>query len=102
MHWYADDLLGQRMHPGVEQQVDDRYRRPERVARAHIGASRIAVYEAIVSSGAPVSPVRVAPQVGLSVGAVAHHFRALHRLGLIALDSTRQRRGATEHRYRLA
>jgi DNA-binding transcriptional ArsR family regulator len=47
------------------------------------------------------SPVRLAAQLGEDVNVVAYHVKRLEEFGLIELESTRKRRGATEHIYRL-
>jgi hypothetical protein len=49
-----------------------------------------------------LSPVGAARELDQSVGAIAYHFRQLHKLGFIEISSTIPRRGATEHVYRLA
>jgi DNA-binding transcriptional ArsR family regulator len=50
----------------------------------------------------PASPVQIAHRVELPLGRVAHHVRVLRDLGMIQLEATYQRRGATEHVYRAA
>ena len=45
------------------------------------------------------SPVVLAERLDQSLGVVAYHVRTLHKLGLVELVGTRQRRGATEHYY---
>ena len=47
------------------------------------------------------SPVGAARELGQPVGTVAYHFRQLHKLGFIEICDEIQRRGATEHVYRL-
>jgi DNA-binding transcriptional ArsR family regulator len=50
-----------------------------------------------------LSPVAAFGKIdGASLGTLAYHFRHLRELGLIELSQTVQRRGAVEHRYRLA
>jgi DNA-binding transcriptional ArsR family regulator len=48
-----------------------------------------------------LSPIAVSREIGQSVGTIAYHFRQLHKLGYIEVCDERQRRGATEHVYRL-
>lgn len=48
-----------------------------------------------------LSPVGAARELEQSVGAIAYHFRQLHKLGFIEICDTIPRRGATEHVYRL-
>jgi predicted transcriptional regulator len=48
-----------------------------------------------------LSPVAAARELDQSVGAIAYHFRQLHKLGFIEICDTIPRRGATEHVYRL-
>lgn len=47
------------------------------------------------------SPVELADRLGESLGTVAYHVRTLLNLGLLELVTTRQRRGAVEHVYRV-
>jgi DNA-binding transcriptional ArsR family regulator len=48
-----------------------------------------------------LSPIAVSRETGQSVGTIAYHFRQLHKLGYIEVCDELQRRGATEHVYRL-
>jgi hypothetical protein len=50
---------------------------------------------------ASLSPVAAARELGQPVGTIAYHFRQLHKLGFIEICDEIQRRGATEHVYRL-
>jgi DNA-binding transcriptional ArsR family regulator len=47
------------------------------------------------------SPVVLAKKLDAPLGVVAYHVRTLWNLGLLDLAGTRQRRGATEHTYRV-
>jgi predicted transcriptional regulator len=49
-----------------------------------------------------LSPIAVSRELGQPVGTIAYHFRQLHKLGYIEVHDERQRRGATEHVYRLS
>lgn len=51
----------------------------------------------------PASPVTLAAQLGEGLSLTAYHVAFLRDLDppLVELESTRQRRGATEHTYRL-
>lgn len=55
----------------------------------------------LMRNNGTLSPVVAARELGLSVGALAYHFRQLHRLGFIEICDEIPRRGATEHVYRL-
>lgn len=46
------------------------------------------------------SPKAIAIELGLPLGAVAHHIKQLEDLGLIELVGAEPRRGATEHFYK--
>jgi hypothetical protein len=48
-----------------------------------------------------LSPIAVSREIGQPVGTIAYHFRQLHKLGYIEVCDELQRRGATEHVYRL-
>ena len=48
-----------------------------------------------------LSPVAAARELDQTVGTTAYHFRQLHKLGYIEVCAEVQRRGATEHVYRL-
>ena len=48
-----------------------------------------------------LSPIAVSREIGQPVGTIAYHFRQLHKLGYIEVHDELQRRGATEHVYRL-
>jgi predicted ArsR family transcriptional regulator len=47
------------------------------------------------------SPKQVAERLGQDIRSVAYHVRVLQRLGCLELVETRQRRGATEHFYKV-
>lgn len=46
------------------------------------------------------SPSEIAVELSAPLGNVSYHVRVLERAGLLKLERTRQRRGATEHYYR--
>lgn len=56
----------------------------------------------IVRRDGRASPSDVGRELGLTSSAMAYHFGVLVRAGAIELCDTAQRRGATEHYYRLA
>lgn len=56
----------------------------------------------LMRSNGTLSPVVAARELGQSVGALAYHFRQLHKLGFIEICAEIPRRGATEHVYRLS
>jgi helix-turn-helix protein len=55
----------------------------------------------LMRSNGTLSPVVAARELGQSVGALAYHFRQLHKLGFIEICDEIPRRGATEHVYQL-
>lgn len=61
---------------------------------------RIKLINTIYNEG-PISPVQIAPMIDENLGTTAFHVRVLLEAGLIVEESTRQRRGATEHFYAL-
>lgn len=56
----------------------------------------------VVNDRGEASPNQIAAVVGSTLGAVSYHVRILHDEGWLELVRTAQRRGATEHFYRLA
>jgi DNA-binding transcriptional ArsR family regulator len=71
----------------------------QRVAKALSHATRAKVLDLMAEGQA--SPKEVAERLGEDLRSVAYHVRVLHRLGCIELVETRQRRGATEHFYKV-
>jgi DNA-binding transcriptional ArsR family regulator len=71
----------------------------QRVAKALSHSMRAQILNLIAEE--KTSPRRVAERLGEDVRSVAYHVRVLHRLGCLELVETRQRRGATEHFYKL-
>jgi hypothetical protein len=55
----------------------------------------------LMRANGTLSPVVAARELGQSVGALAYHFRQLHKLGFIEICDEIPRRGATEHVYQL-
>lgn len=55
-----------------------------------------------VLQGRVASPSEIAVELSAPLGNVSYHVRVLERAGLLKLERTRQRRGATEHYYRAA
>jgi DNA-binding transcriptional ArsR family regulator len=55
---------------------------------------------ALIAEGA-ASPKQVADRLGQDIRSVAYHVRVLQRLGCVELVETKQRRGATEHFYKV-
>jgi len=55
----------------------------------------------LMRTNGTLSPVVAARELGQSVGALAYHFRQLHKLGFIEICDEIPRRGATEHVYKL-
>lgn len=71
----------------------------ERVARAHLNATRLLVLDGIASAGQPVSAAVLSRALGRPTNEVAYHVSALAQKGLIELHSSRQGRGARETFY---
>jgi DNA-binding transcriptional ArsR family regulator len=69
-------------------------------ARAHSHPTRRAILKFLRAHGS-ASPSRTARHLDAENGAVAYHFRALERLGMIELADKVHHRGAVEHIYRL-
>lgn len=72
----------------------------QQVARALSHSLRAQVLDLITEGKA--SPKQVAERLGQDLRSVAYHVRVLHRLGCLELVETRQRRGATEHFYKVS
>jgi DNA-binding transcriptional ArsR family regulator len=73
----------------------------ERVARAQIHPTRLAVLEAIYEARGPISAAMIAREHPETLGVVAHHVRQLRKAGLVEQVGQRQRRGAIEHLYKV-
>jgi predicted ArsR family transcriptional regulator len=71
----------------------------QRLAKALSHAMRARVL-ALIAEGKS-SPKQVAERLGQDVRGVAYHVRVLQRLGCVELVETKQRRGATEHFYKV-
>jgi DNA-binding transcriptional ArsR family regulator len=71
----------------------------QRLAKALSHSTRARVL-ALIAEG-KASPKQVAERLGEDIRSVAYHVRVLQRLGCLELVETRQRRGATEHFYKL-
>jgi excisionase family DNA binding protein len=69
-------------------------------ARAHSHPTRRAILKFLRAHGS-ASPSRTARHLDAENGAIAYHFRALQRLGMIELADKVRHRGAVEHIYRL-
>jgi DNA-binding transcriptional ArsR family regulator len=70
---------------------------PHNAAKALAHPLRAAILERLYDREA--SSVELAGEMGETLGNVAHHVRALHKLGAVALVRERQKRGAVEHFY---
>lgn len=79
-------------------------KRPEpidpRLVNALAHPLRVQILEILTERVA--SPNALANELGIALGDVAYHTRALDRFGCLDLVSTAQRRGATEHFYKAA
>ena len=71
----------------------------QRLAKALSSSLRVRAL-ALISEGV-ASPKAISDRLGLDVRTVAYHVRVLRELGCIELIETEQRRGATEHIYRV-
>lgn len=71
-----------------------------RVAKTTLHPTQVEILEAMAACDR-LSPVQFCSN-GEAVSRVAYHFRALRKLGLLEPAGSKQRRGATEHYYRLA
>jgi DNA-binding transcriptional ArsR family regulator len=71
----------------------------QRLAKALSHSMRARVL-ALIAEG-KASPRQVAERLGEDVRSVAYHVRVLKGLGCLELVETRQRRGATEHFYKV-
>jgi len=71
----------------------------QRLAKALSHATRARAL-AVIAEG-KTSPKQVAERIGEDLRSVAYHVRVLHKLGCVEMVDTRQRRGATEHFYRI-
>lgn len=70
-----------------------------RVAKA-LSSSLRAKTLILIAEGV-ASPKEIAEALGLDVRTVAYHVRVLRELDCVELVETQQRRGATEHIYRV-
>jgi len=71
----------------------------QQVAKALSHPMRAQILTVIAEGKA--SPKQVAERLGQDIRSVAYHVRVLQRLGCLELVETRQRRGATEHFYKV-
>lgn len=71
----------------------------QRLAKALSHEMRAQVL-ALIAEG-KASPKQIAERLGEDIRSVAYHVRVLQRLGCIELVETKQRRGATEHFYKV-
>ena len=71
-----------------------------RVAATTLHPTQVEILEALAARDR-LSPVQFCSN-GKDISRVAYHFRALKRAGLLEAAGSTQRRGATEHYYRLA
>ena len=71
-----------------------------RVAKTILHPTQVEILEALAACDR-LSPVEFCSN-GQEIGRVAYHFRALRKVGLLERAGSKQRRGATEHYYRLS
>jgi DNA-binding transcriptional ArsR family regulator len=72
----------------------------QRLVRALAHPLRVRILE--VLSDRVASPNALSKELGVDLGDVAYHTRALNRCGCLELVDTARRRGATEHFYKAA
>jgi DNA-binding transcriptional ArsR family regulator len=73
----------------------------EKIARAELHETRLAILELLVRERRAVSPKELAASLGLGLPNVSYHVGCLHEAGLLRLARTEPRRGAVEHFYEL-
>lgn len=73
----------------------------EKLARKFAHPTAIAVLELLAIVEDARSPMQLSQALDVSLGQVSYHVRQLAGAGLNELVSTRPRRGAVEHFYRL-
>lgn len=74
----------------------------ERVARARMDSTQIAILEAFDAEGGRVlSPKELSRELEEPLSTVAHHVRRLVGMELLELVRTKPGRGSIEHFYRL-
>jgi DNA-binding transcriptional ArsR family regulator len=70
------------------------------LAEAH--PVKVKILERLDSDEAPASPAMIARELGLEVGKVGYHMRALESAGLVVMVDERPVRGAMEHFFALS
>ncbi|HEU5062238.1 MAG TPA: helix-turn-helix domain-containing protein [Solirubrobacterales bacterium] len=74
----------------------------ERLARTKIHPLRISILEALgIDGGRTLSSNELALELQVRLGNASYHVKELFKAGLLELVETKQRRGASEHFYRL-
>ena len=73
----------------------------KRVAETALHPTQVEILEAMAACDR-LSPIQFCSKNGHVIGQAAYHFRALRKVGLLEPAGTRQRRGASEHYYRLS
>ncbi len=71
----------------------------EKLARAETHDLRLQILHEFAGEPTPSSPNRLSEILDAPLNTVAYHVRELVGAGIIVLDHTEQRRGATEHFY---
>lgn len=64
--------------------------------------TRLAVLEEMRTRSTSMSPKELADTLVIPLGSISYHVRTLRALGLVEIVQTVPRRGALEHRYRIA
>lgn len=71
----------------------------ERLARASMHPTQLAILETLVDVDTPMSPSGLSTGLEEPLGNVSYHMRFLADRGLVRLVRTEPRRGAVEHFY---
>ena len=72
-----------------------------RVAKTALHPTQVEILDAMAARER-LSPVQFCSNGDEPLSRIAYHFRALRKVGLLEPAGTKQRRGATEHYYRLS
>lgn len=74
----------------------------ERLARTKVHPLRISILEVLmIDGGRTLSPNEIGFELQVGLSNVSYHVKELFKAGFIELVGTEQRRGASEHYYRL-
>jgi len=75
----------------------------EQLARSFVHPTKIGILQVLsIDRGRAMSPNEIRVELQIDLGTCDYHAKDLAKAGLIELVDTQQRRGATEHYYRLS